>query len=75
MPIKSRTDLATIPETIVGGIKIKFKKLFFRYTEFQDNVRGLENIHKKSLLKTLQPRLFVEVMQNLLCFGRMIRNF
>ena len=60
LPIKSRTDLATIPETIVAEIKIKRKKLFFllayRYpnipiAEFRDYVSALENIYEKISLE------------------------
>ena len=55
LPIKSRTDLATLPETIVAEIKIQRKKIFFvlsyrhpniPITEFRDYVTKLEKIYE-----------------------------
>ena len=55
LPIKSRTDLATLPETIVAEIKIKRKKIFFVLSyrhpnipiaEFRDYVGSLEKIYE-----------------------------
>ena len=55
LPIKSRPDLATIPETIVAEIKLNRKKIFFVLSyrhpnipiaEFTDYVNSLEDIYE-----------------------------
>ena len=55
LPIKSRPDLAILPETIVAEIKIKRKKIFFLLSyrhpnipiaEFRDYVSTLEKIYE-----------------------------
>ena len=56
LPIKSRTDLATLPETIVAEIKLNRKKIFFVLSyrhpnipiaEFKNYVSSLEDILEK----------------------------
>ena len=56
LPIKPRTDLAIIPETIVAEIKLNRKKIFFVLSyrhpnipvaEFTDYVTSLESIYEK----------------------------
>ena len=56
MPIKSRPDLAIIPETLVAEIKLNRKKIFFVLSyrhpnistnEFKDYVASLENIYER----------------------------
>ena len=56
LPIKSRPDLAIIPETLVAEIKLNRKKIFFVLSyrhpnistnEFKDYVASLENIYER----------------------------
>ena len=56
LPIRSRTDLATLPETIVAEIKLNRKKIFFVLSyrhpntsnaELNEYVKSLENIYEK----------------------------
>ncbi len=60
LPIKSRPDLATIPETIVAEIKLNRKKLFFVLSyrhpnipiaQFSDYVTSLESIYENISLE------------------------
>ena len=80
LPIKSRSDLATLPETIVAEIKLNKKKIFsfchtairlFQWLILKITLVPLRKFLRKSTKKILRLSFFQEIsMQGPLFFGK-----